>query len=170
MLICSSNILFAHIDHLDRLTTGYLPPKHQRTLSLPALSLLLQRGRPAPPGSLHLVGSSPLRDRPDLDRLIRLGWEVNVLKRVSADSDAKRFREQGVDELLQLKMLQALNIYPTPAPGSTIVLATGDAQSGQFNRDGFVGVVREALRRGWNVELWSFKRGMYAGRIQSRRG
>jgi hypothetical protein len=159
----SSNILFAHIHHLETLSTSYLPPKHQRTLSLPALSLLLQRGRPAPPGSLHLVGSSPLRDRPDLDRLIRLGWEISVLKRVSAGSDVKRFREQGVDELLQLKMLQALNAYPPPAfDGATIVLATGDAQSGQFNRDGFVGVVREALRRGWNVELWSFKKGELA--------
>ena len=73
----------------------------------------------------------------------------------------KKFKEQGVDEMLHLKMLQMLNTRPTPAPeGSTIVLATGDAKGGQFNRDGFPGAVREAIKRGWSVELWSFSDGI----------
>jgi hypothetical protein len=72
----------------------------------------------------------------------------------------RRYREQGVDEILHLKILQTLNTKSDPAPkGSTIVLATGDARGGQFNRDGFLGAVREALRRGWAVELWSWKAG-----------
>ena len=37
-----------------------------------------------------------------------------------------------IDELLQLKLHQALS-GDTPPPGSTIVLATGDGNVGQFN-------------------------------------
>jgi len=165
-----------------------LPPPHLRTLSLPILSLLLRRGRPTPHGTLHLVASSPLYQ--NLDPLVRLGWEVSVLKRVEIYDDevqnshsaklvpksmnnlakvntfheggSRRYEEQGVDEILHLKILQALNTKSNPAPkGSTIVLATGDAKGGQFNQDGFVGAVREAIKRGWMVELWSFSDGMF---------
>ena len=119
---------------------------------------------------------------------MRLGWEVSVLKRVEIYDDevhdshsaklvsksmnnlarvnafheggSRRYKEQGVDEILHLKILQALNTKSNPAPkGSTIVLATGDAKGGQFNQDGFVGAVREAIKRGWMVELWSFSDG-----------
>jgi hypothetical protein len=77
------------------------------------------------------------------------------------EGGSRRYKEQGVDEILHLKILQALNAKPTPAPkGSTIVLATGDAKGGQFNRDGFLGAVREAIKRGWVVELWSFSEGV----------
>ena len=160
-----------------------LPPRHLRTLCLPALSLLLRRGRTTPCGTLHLVASSPLKQ--NLDPLVRLGWEVSILKRVEIyenevhdttamnlaprpqskisaahDIGSRRYKEQGVDEILHLKLLQALNNKSNPAPrGSTLVLATGDAKGGQFNRDGFVGGVREALKHGWAVELWSFKSG-----------
>lgn len=92
----------------------------------------------------------------------------------------RRYKEQGVDEILHLKILQAINARDNrvkyhPIEGveqdhqenkerqegrGTIVLATGDAKGGQFNRDGFVGAVREALKRGWNVELWSWSDGM----------
>ena len=70
----------------------------------------------------------------------------------------RRYKEQAVDEILQLKLLQALNARPE-GRGGTIVLATGDAKGGQFNRDGFVGAVREAIKRDWAVELWSFRLG-----------
>ena len=73
-----------------------------------------------------------------------------------------RYREQGVDELLQLKLHQAL-VSPEadpPPPGATIVLATGDGASGQFNEDGFVGVVRTALNKGWSVELYAWGGGI----------
>lgn len=182
----SSNILFGLLSHLSTLTTSTpslsssLPPRHRRVLSLPALSLLLRRGRNTPPGSLHLLASSPLSQ--PLDPLVRLGWEVSILKRVEmyesevVDSSAiklvtkpqtqirendgtKRYKEQGVDEILHLKILQTINA--APGKGRTMVLATGDARGGQFNPDGFVGAVREALQRGWKVELWSFKSGMF---------
>ena len=179
----SSNILYGLLHALYSDNSTSLPPRYLRTLSLPALSLILRRGRLSPPGTLHLVASSPLKQ--NLDPLVRLGWEVSILKRVEVYEDevhdstamhlvprpqvrisgtndigSRRYKEQGVDEILHLKLLQALNNKPIPAPrGSTIVLATGDARGGQFNRDGFVGGVREALKRGWVVELWSFRSG-----------
>ncbi|OCF39431.1 hypothetical protein I317_06755 [Kwoniella heveanensis CBS 569] len=146
--------------------------------------IYVDQGRPTPPGSLHLVASSPLHQ--NLDPLVRLGWEVSVLKRVELYEDEvedpnsmrvsarpqarisghndvglRRYREQGVDEILHLKILQVINEKGFSAErGSTLILATGDARGGQFNRDGFPGAVREALKRGWNVELWSFTAGL----------
>jgi len=54
-----------------------------------------------------------------------------------------KYREQGVDELLQLKLYQAItDLEPDDIPeGSTIVLATGDGGPGQFGEQGFLGEV-----------------------------
>ncbi|WVQ69699.1 uncharacterized protein L199_007919 [Kwoniella botswanensis] len=192
-----SNILHGLLQHLYANPSDALPPRHLRTLSLPALSLLLRRGRYTPPGSLHLVASSPLQQ--NLDVLVRLGWEISVLKRVELYEDeiedstsvkiinkaqtklptatltgnaglgggVRRYKEQGVDEILHLKILQILNekgMTPNKSAKATntntLVLATGDARGGQFNKDGFPGAVREAIKRGWNVELWSFTSGL----------
>ena len=68
--------------------------------------------------------------------------------------------EQGVDELLQLKLLQAIADVDIPPPGSTIVLATGDGNVGQFNEEGFLGCVRTALKKGWKVELCAWDIGL----------
>ncbi|THU93440.1 hypothetical protein K435DRAFT_967301 [Dendrothele bispora CBS 962.96] len=72
-----------------------------------------------------------------------------------------RYREQGVDELLQLKLHQVLAALDgPPPPGSTIVLVTGDGNAGQFNEDGFLGGVRTALKKGWKVELYAWEGGL----------
>lgn len=71
-----------------------------------------------------------------------------------------RYREQGVDELLQLKLHQAIVDVDVVPPGSTIVLATGDGNVGQFNEDGFLGCVRTALKKGWRVELYAWGGGL----------
>jgi len=72
-----------------------------------------------------------------------------------------RYREQGVDELLQLKLHQVLAALDGPPPsGSTIVLVTGDGNAGQFNEDGFLGGVRTALKKGWKVELYAWEGGL----------
>jgi hypothetical protein len=73
---------------------------------------------------------------------------------------AARYREEAVDELLQLKLLQVLVASTDKPPrGSTIVLATGDGASSQFNKDGFLGCVRQAVERGWRVELVAWEEG-----------
>ncbi|KAF6760412.1 hypothetical protein DFP72DRAFT_959700 [Ephemerocybe angulata] len=71
-----------------------------------------------------------------------------------------KYREQGVDELLQLKLHQAIADADVVPKGSTIVLATGDGNVGQFNEDGFLGPVRTALKRGWKVELYAWEDGL----------
>ena len=60
------------------------------------------------------------------------GMESGLGKRI-------RYREQGVDELLQLKLHQALAATDDVPKGATIVLATGDGNVGQFSEDGFLG-------------------------------
>ena len=71
-----------------------------------------------------------------------------------------RYREQGVDELLQLKLLQVVSSVDVSPPGSTIVLATGDGNVSQFNEEGFRGCVRTALKKGWRVELYAWEAGL----------
>ncbi|KAF5381543.1 hypothetical protein D9615_005616 [Tricholomella constricta] len=80
--------------------------------------------------------------------------------RQGAGAPRIRYREQGVDELLQLKLHQALAATDDVPEGSTIVLATGDGNVGQFNEDGFLGPVRTALKRGWRVELYAWEDGL----------
>ncbi len=58
---------------------------------------------------------------------------------VGAPQNKIKFREQGVDELLQLKLHQAIAATDRVPDGSTIVLATGDGNMGQFNEEGFLG-------------------------------
>ncbi|KAF2495666.1 hypothetical protein BU16DRAFT_396324 [Lophium mytilinum] len=65
----------------------------------------------------------------------------------------QKWVEQGVDELLHLKMMQSL-LDASDEPG-TIVLATGDAAEAEYS-DGFKENVERALRKGWKVELYSW--------------
>ncbi|KAK3305560.1 uncharacterized protein B0T15DRAFT_434538 [Chaetomium strumarium] len=64
--------------------------------------------------------------------------------------------EQGVDELLHLKILQSAMDTLEPA---TMVLATGDAASAQYS-DGFKKNVERVLAIGWNIELYGWRRNM----------
>ena len=79
----------------------------------------------------QLLGSSNLK--PHYESTPNL---VNV---ATATSAKVKYREQGVDELLQLKLHQALAATDEVPEGATIVLATGDGNVGQFNEDGFLG-------------------------------
>ncbi|KAK4548785.1 hypothetical protein LTR36_008558 [Oleoguttula mirabilis] len=65
-----------------------------------------------------------------------------------------RMIEQGVDEILHLKILES--IVDTDAP-STIVLATGDAAQAEYSQ-GFMAMVERALKKGWKVELVSWSK------------
>ena len=78
----------------------------------------------------------------------------------SGQQQRTRYREQGVDELLQLKLHQAIADADVVPPGATIVLATGDGNVGQFNEEGFIGCVKLALKKGWHVELYAWEGGL----------
>ena len=64
--------------------------------------------------------------------------------------------EQGVDEILHMKMLESL--VDTVGPG-IIVLASGDAAEAEYS-GGFFKNVERALKRGWKVELVSWSAGL----------
>ncbi|GAA6064049.1 hypothetical protein JCM10212_005857 [Sporobolomyces blumeae] len=50
----------------------------------------------------------------------------------------------------------AVEAPPGPRNRPTLVIATGDANSSEYNPGGFLGCVRRALDRGWDVEIASF--------------
>ncbi|KAH7081726.1 hypothetical protein BKA63DRAFT_217512 [Paraphoma chrysanthemicola] len=95
----------------------------------------------------------------------KLGWQKAIQKRSGSGSDsetgagdsktpsAPKWVEQGVDELLHLKMCQSL--LDTEVP-STMVLATGDGAEAEMS-DGFLAHVERALRKGWKVELVTWR-------------
>ncbi|KAJ5353188.1 hypothetical protein N7452_002162 [Penicillium brevicompactum] len=148
-------------------------------MSFANLSLIMERGRQT--AKRVLVGSDRL---PSIDEAETLGYETNILDRVqkvkhitprrnkirkypASDScgisggpetvaaSGERWVEQGVDEILHLKILESLVDTDEPA---TIVLATGDAAVAEFS-GGFMKMVERALQRGWIVELVSFAQG-----------
>ena len=64
--------------------------------------------------------------------------------------------EQLVDELIHLKMADSMLDADTPG---TMVLATGDANVAEYS-NGFFAYVERALRKGWKVELVTWKDSM----------
>jgi hypothetical protein len=69
-----------------------------------------------------------------------------------------RMIEQGVDEILHLKILES--IVDTDVSG-TMVLATGDAAQAEYS-GGFMAMAERALKKGWNVELVSWSKNISA--------
>jgi hypothetical protein len=72
---------------------------------------------------------------------------------------APKWVEQGVDESLHLKMCQSIIDIDVP---TTMVLATGDGAAAEFS-DGFLAHVERALKKGWKVELVSWKQQTNSG-------
>ncbi|RDW94038.1 NYN domain-containing protein [Aspergillus mulundensis] len=145
-------------------------------LSYQNFSLILERGRSA--AKKILVGSDRIAA---INESEELGYEANILNRVQKikqltprqvkfrrnprvtsrdgghgsetnDAPEERWVEQGVDEILHLKILESLLDADEP---STMVLATGDAAEAEYS-GGFMKMVERALQRGWKVELVSF--------------
>jgi hypothetical protein len=73
------------------------------------------------------------------------------LRKVEADDG--RLVEQGVDEMLHLKVANALLDHNPP---QTLVLGTGDGREAGW-RTSFPGQAERALRLGWRVEVWSWQ-------------
>ncbi|KAF8552661.1 hypothetical protein OG21DRAFT_1498267 [Imleria badia] len=120
----------------------------------------------SPPSKTHVRGQSVGGNvSTDSDRVAGNGnGSGSAARAVAGPSGATttrvRYREQGVDELLQLKLHQAIAATDPPPPNATIVLATGDGNVGQFNEEGFLGPVRLALQRGWKIELYAWEEGL----------
>lgn len=66
----------------------------------------------------------------------------------------EKWIEQGVDEILHLKILESVVDSETP---STMVIATGDAAQAEYS-SGFMAMAERALKKGWKVELVSWSK------------
>lgn len=175
-----SNIMIGFHDALKASRDIPIETRIRRVyLSFHNLSIILERGRPA--AKRILAGS----DRsPEVYDASQLAYQTNILDRVfkakeltprqrkyqlaasaggassgsettAATHAPTKWVEQGVDEILHLKILESL-IDSDKA--STIVLVTGDAAEAEYS-DGFFKMVERALVKGWSIELVSFKRG-----------
>lgn len=80
------------------------------------------------------------------------GFVTDLLHKIEKDDGS--IGEQGVDELLHLKIANCLLDYD-PAD-NVLVVATGDGRVSSFGT-GFYAQIERALIRGWKVELWSWK-------------
>ena len=79
-----------------------------------------------------------------------LGYETAVL--VRAETSDGRLGEQAVDEILHLKIANAILDHPAP---QTLVIASGDGRLSSYGTS-FPGQAERALKAGWNVEVWSW--------------
>ncbi|RIA86261.1 hypothetical protein C1645_697069, partial [Glomus cerebriforme] len=169
VFIDNSNILvgfLAYCKQHSKRPKGLLVQKSKPTLEYDALFTILERGRNI--ARRVLVASSPLYQ--PLEQAYQAGYDVSVLKRVKRTSDDPNSiqadlsdyqppfemeKEQCVDELLHLKILESLLDYHAPA---TLVLASGDGKDAEYFEGGFHKCVIKALERGWKVEIISWQR------------
>lgn len=97
-----------------------------------------------------LAGSVP-PETEDLWTYARdLGFNTDLLYRVEKFEGNKS--EQGVDEMLHLKMSNAVLDYDAP---QTMVLLTGDGKVSGYGTS-FPNQVRRAIKKGWEVEVYSW--------------
>jgi hypothetical protein len=139
----NSNLFARMQDTCDDRSGSGKEPSHRfhARLSFPAMFEFARAGRMVE--KAVAVGSIP----PDLSALWRRLGDVGVVIDLQ-ERGAVSGREQGVDEALQLEMMNSLADRDPPA---VAVLLTGDG--------GFRPTVDRLLKRGWGVEVLSFSRG-----------
>ncbi len=98
-----------------------------------------------------LAGSGPADSNSLWTYAAQAGYDTDLLRRVERDDG--RIGEQGVDEILQLKIANALLDHEPP---QRLVVCTGDARDSGFGTS-FKAQIERALRRGWQVRLWSWR-------------
>lgn len=114
-----------------------------------------------------LTGSVPPGNDALWDYARRFGYDTDLLRRVEHDDG--RLVEQAVDEMLHLKMANALLDHDPP---QTLVITSGDG-SETPGHTSFPGQARRALRRGWSVDVWSWEEqltGRYRGLARANPG
>jgi len=130
-------------------------PRFSVRLYYPSLIDLLERGHEAV--ETRFMAGSAVDAKDPWSSVRRRGYEIGLYKRVrSADG---RLAEQGVDEMLHLKIANTLLDYEAP---QTLVLATGDGNEDTVTKTSFPLQVQRALRRRWNVEVWSWRNNLSA--------
>jgi hypothetical protein len=98
-----------------------------------------------------MAGSVPPGNEELWEYANKLGYDTQLLKKVEKDEGG--LGEQGVDEMLHLKISDVLLDYRPP---QTLVLATGDGKQTPHGNS-FVRQVERALDHGWEVEIWSWQ-------------
>jgi hypothetical protein len=106
-----------------------------------------------------LAGSVPPGNEALWQTARDLGYDTDLLQRVEQDDG--RLGEQAVDEMLHLKMANAILDHEPP---QTLVIASGDGLTSKWATS-FPGQAERALKRGWNVEVWSWM-GQLTGQYQ----
>src|SRR5258708_32388177 len=91
-----------------------------------------------------LAGSVPPDNEPVWQIARELGYGTDLLHRVEADDG--RLVEQGVDEMLHLKIANAILDHKGP---QTLVIVSGDGRVSQWDTS-FPGQAERALKWNWN--------------------
>ncbi|MTJ14952.1 NYN domain-containing protein [Anabaena sp. UHCC 0187] len=90
-------------------------------------------------------------------------YNTDLLKRV--ESDDGRMTEQAVDEVLHLKIANAIiDFYGLES--QTLVVVTGDGKTSDFDT-GFPIQIERALKAGWEVEVWSWEQTLSRRRYET---
>jgi hypothetical protein len=112
------------------------------------MSRLIEQGRSAV--TRVLAGSVPPSSEELWQWARKNKYQTDVLKKV--ESDDGFITEQGVDEILHLKIANVLIDYPKT---DTLVMVTGDGNISEFGT-GFISQIERALKLGWRIEVWSW--------------
>lgn len=97
-----------------------------------------------------LAGSLPPGNETLWEHARSKGYDPDLLHRV--DRDDGRLAEQGVDEIVHLKIANVLLDFEAP---QALILVTGDGNESDFGTS-FLQQVKRALKRGWVVHVWSW--------------
>ena len=121
--------------------------RHRVRIHFENLFELARAGREV--GSAYALGSVPPELNMLWNKLENAGFKVDLQQRGELSGG-----EQGVDQALQLRMLQD-GFDNNGSPG-VIVLLTGDG-SGFSQGEGFHATLERLYKRGWGIEVLSWK-------------
>jgi hypothetical protein len=114
---------------------------------------LIENGRKV--GCKVLGGSVPPSSESLWDYARKKGYNTDLLRRVEKDDG--KFGEQAVDEVLHLKIANALLDFDPP---QHLVVASGDGRLSLYGT-GFATQIERALRAGWTAEVWSWNAALH---------
>ncbi len=111
---------------------------------------LIEQGRAAT--SRVLAGSVPPSTEELWEWARKNKYQTALLRKVESDDGS--IIEQGVDEILHLKIANVLIDYPNT---DTLVVVTGDGNLSEFGT-GFISQIERAIKLGWRIEVWSWSK------------